>query len=167
VRSCKVINIHLVHLAKQAAAEGESAAQSISADDFLPVLIFVVLQAKVPHLYSNVQYIMRYRHHTRMVSEAAYHFTNLSSVVAFFEHCSAGDFSIDTKQYDTHMAGFHEAAAPSTQSVDQQARTAEAVALPHRFVDSELSDLRVGDVKILLAEYKLLARAFDELNARP
>ena len=37
-------------------------------------------------------------------------------------------------------------------------------AIGRRFVECELKDLRVGDVKLLLAEYKLLAAAFDALQ---
>eukprot|EP01052_Picozoa_sp_SAG31_P040096 SAG31_NODE_5722_length_2359_cov_81.762832_2_plen_77_part_00 len=61
------------------------------------------------------------------------------------------------------MAGFHEAAATATDAeLCQQA--VKAVSLPHRFIDCELKDIRVGDVKLLLQEYKLLARAFDALQ---
>lgn len=65
----------------------------------------MVIHARVPNLYSNVQFIMRYRHQSRMVGEAAYHFTNLNSVVCFLENCSAGDFSIDPEAYYASMAG--------------------------------------------------------------
>ena len=118
---------------------------------------------QVPHLYSNVQHIARYRHHSRLISEAAYHFTNLASVVTFFENCSAGDFSIDAALYNAHMASFHQTAEAAT-GAELCAQAVGAVVQPHRFVDCELKDIRVGDVKLLLQEYKLLARAFDALQ---
>ena len=47
------------------------------ADDFLPVLISVVIHANVPRLASNLLYIERFRMQSRMVSESAYFFTQL------------------------------------------------------------------------------------------
>ena len=47
------------------------------ADDFLPVLIYVVIHANPPQLASNLEYIQRFRMHSRMASESAYFFTQL------------------------------------------------------------------------------------------
>ena len=47
------------------------------ADDFLPVLIYVVIHANPPQLVSNLLYIERFRMHSRMQSESAYFFTQL------------------------------------------------------------------------------------------
>merc|ERR1712216_999261 len=88
---CKALNVHLIQAANSAATDpsgGVTAAHTagmgaISADDFLPVLIYVALHARVAHLHSNVMYIARYRHPSRLQGEAAYNLTNLSSVVAF------------------------------------------------------------------------------------
>ena len=49
------------------------------ADDFLPVLIYVVIHANPPQLASNLEYIQRFRMHSRMASESAYFFTQLVS----------------------------------------------------------------------------------------
>lgn len=187
---CRVVNMHLREAADRAAAAAAAAGgggngalgQSISADDFLPAFIFVVVHARVPHLYSNVHYIMRYRHPSRMVGEAAYHLTNLSSVLAFLENCGAGDFS-QCGEYDAHMGpelGGRLAADGGGAASGGGSSTGEggggdaateaavsAVALPHTLVDHDVADLRVGDVPQLLAEYKRLARAFDLLTAAP
>lgn len=47
------------------------------ADDFLPVLIYVVIQANPPKLASNLEYIQRFRTHSLMAAEFAYFFTQL------------------------------------------------------------------------------------------
>ena len=62
------------------------------ADDFLPVLIYVVIHANPPQLASNLEYIQRFRMHSRMVSESAYFFTQLVGyrlpVTACISFCS-------------------------------------------------------------------------------
>ena len=50
---------------------------SAGADDFLPVLIYVVIHANPPQLASNLLYIERFRMQSRMQSESAYFFTQL------------------------------------------------------------------------------------------
>ena len=55
----------------------KSACVGTGADDFLPVLIFVVIHATPPQLASNLEYIQRFRMQSRMASESAYFFTQL------------------------------------------------------------------------------------------
>jgi hypothetical protein len=52
-------------------------ARAAGADDFLPVLIFVVVHAAPPQLASNLEYVQRFRMQSRMASESAYFFTQL------------------------------------------------------------------------------------------
>lgn len=52
----------------------------LSADSFMPLLIYVVLQANPDHLVSNVQYILRFRNQEKLGGEAGYY---LSSLVSF------------------------------------------------------------------------------------
>ncbi|KAK9452269.1 uncharacterized protein V1518DRAFT_425215 [Limtongia smithiae] len=58
---------------------------SSSADFVLPVLIFAVIQADPPCIYSNLSYIQRFRSQKTNQGETAYCLTNFAAVVAFLE----------------------------------------------------------------------------------
>jgi len=48
-----------------------------SADAFVPLLIYTVLQANPDHLVSNVQYILRFRNQDKLGGEAGYYISSL------------------------------------------------------------------------------------------
>lgn len=48
-----------------------------SADSFVPLLIYVVLQARPDHLVSNIQYILRFRNQDKLGGEAGYYLSSL------------------------------------------------------------------------------------------
>lgn len=48
-----------------------------SADSFVPLLIYTVLQANPEHLVSNVQYILRFRNQDKLGGEAGYYISSL------------------------------------------------------------------------------------------
>lgn len=48
-----------------------------SADSFMPLLIYVVLQSNPEHLVSNVQYILRFRNQEKLGGEAGYYLSSL------------------------------------------------------------------------------------------
>jgi len=48
-----------------------------SADSFVPLLIYTVLQANPDHLVSNVQYILRFRNQDKLGGEAGYYISSL------------------------------------------------------------------------------------------
>ncbi|XP_020269939.1 vacuolar protein sorting-associated protein 9A-like isoform X2 [Asparagus officinalis] len=69
------------------------------ADEFLPVLIYVTIKANPPQLHSNLLYIQRYRRQSRLVSEAAYFFTNILSAESFIWNIDAQSLSMDEAEY--------------------------------------------------------------------
>lgn len=73
------------------------------ADDFLPVLIYVTIKANPPQLHSNLLYIQQYRRQSRLVSEAAYFFTNLVSAESFIKNMDAKSLSMDEREFEKSM----------------------------------------------------------------
>lgn len=55
----------------------KNAKSDTSADSFMPLLIYVVLQANPEHLVSNVQYILRFRNQEKLAGEAGYYLSSL------------------------------------------------------------------------------------------
>lgn len=56
-----------------------------SADSFMPMLIYVVLQSNPEHLVSNVQYILRFRNQDKLGGEAGYYLSSLVSFAIFYQ----------------------------------------------------------------------------------
>ncbi|MED6167246.1 Vacuolar protein sorting-associated protein 9A [Stylosanthes scabra] len=73
------------------------------ADDFLPVLIYVTIKANPPQLHSNLKFIQLYRWQAKLVSEAAYYFTNLVSAMAFIVDLNATSLSMDEEKFEECM----------------------------------------------------------------
>lgn len=94
---CRVINNLLLN-ASMASKENPP-----GADNFLPVLIYVTIKANPPLLHSNLLYIQRYRQQSRLVSEAAYYFTNLVSAESFIANLDAGSLSMDKEEFERSM----------------------------------------------------------------
>ncbi|WOL01125.1 vacuolar protein sorting-associated protein 9A-like [Canna indica] len=94
---CKVINNLLLN------ASIASNENPPGADEFLPVLIFVTIKANPPQLHSNLLYIQRYRRQSRLVSEAAYFFTNILSAESFIWNIDAQALSMNEIEFQKKM----------------------------------------------------------------
>ena len=77
------------------------------ADEFFPVLIFVTLQAAPAGLHASLQYIARFRHPSKLVSEAAYYLTNLQSVMSFISNIQPEQLTIEPADYERGLAATH------------------------------------------------------------
>lgn len=70
-----------------------------SADNFLPLFIFMLIKACPPHLHLNIEYIKLARHPSKLVAEAFYYFTHLVSSLAFVMTIDHTHLSIEEKEY--------------------------------------------------------------------
>lgn len=61
------------------------------------------MQANPPQLHSNLLYIQRYRRQSRLVSEAAYFFTNILSAESFIWSIDAKSLSMDENEFKRNM----------------------------------------------------------------
>lgn len=86
----------------------------VSADQFLPVLVFVVIQANPPMLPADMKYLTRFSNPRRLMSgETGYYFTNLSCALEFIEKASGASLNISEEEFTRYMNG---EAVPKTKS---------------------------------------------------
>lgn len=93
-----------------------SLASNAGADDFFPVLLYVVVKALPPNLDSNLQYIQRFRRSSRLAAESAYFLTHLISATHFLEKVDASQLNIDPATYARLVNGPGAAAEPASTS---------------------------------------------------
>ena len=79
-----------------------SSEKTISADCFLPALIYVVLKAKPPRLHSNIQFLS---HFSQPNGEELYYLANLDSAVRFIELLQAEHLGLSTNDFSLYMRG--------------------------------------------------------------
>ncbi|POS85699.1 hypothetical protein EPUL_002795 [Erysiphe pulchra] len=110
---CKVIFGLLKHLKSDS-----------SADSFMPLLIYVVLQANPEHLVSNVQYILRFRNQEKLVGEVGYYLSSLLGAVHFIENLDRTTLTISDDDFEKNVE-----AAVSAIAEKHQAQTHESISL--------------------------------------
>ncbi|TDZ20835.1 Vacuolar protein sorting-associated protein 9a [Colletotrichum orbiculare MAFF 240422] len=74
-----------------------------SADSFMPLLIYVVLQANPEHLVSNVQYILRFRNQEKLGGEAGYYLSSLMGVIQFIENMDRTTLTITDDEFEKNV----------------------------------------------------------------
>ncbi|KAH7328721.1 hypothetical protein B0I35DRAFT_473398 [Stachybotrys elegans] len=104
-----------------------------SADSFMPLLIYVVLQSNPEHLVSNVQYILRFRNQEKLGGEAGYYLSSLMGAIQFVENLDRTTLTITDEEFEKNVeaavsaiAEKHQAESPRPQ---QQTAYNEKVSL--------------------------------------
>lgn len=100
LNASRVINDVLKRTFEDAGVAG----RPLSADDFLPLLIFTVISANPPRLHSNVEFVAAFRHPSRLVAEDAYFLTALQSAIAFLNEATAKVLEVSEDEFNRHCA---------------------------------------------------------------
>ncbi|KAL9065251.1 MAG: hypothetical protein Q9157_007540 [Trypethelium eluteriae] len=74
-----------------------------SADSFVPLLIYTVLQANPDHLVSNVQYILRFRNQDKLGGEAGYYMSSLMGAVQFIENLDRTSLTVSNEEFEKNV----------------------------------------------------------------
>ncbi|MCJ1312873.1 hypothetical protein MMC25_006549 [Agyrium rufum] len=74
-----------------------------SADSFVPLLIYVVLQANPEHLVSNVQYIWRFRNQEKLGGEAGYYLSSLLGAIQFIENLDRTALTVSDDDFEKYV----------------------------------------------------------------
>lgn len=74
-----------------------------NADSFVPLLICVLLNAKVKCLPSNLAYIERFRNSDFLIGEASYYVSTLQIACDFVRDVSRGQLTITDEEYERNM----------------------------------------------------------------
>ncbi|KAK9110150.1 hypothetical protein Sjap_018210 [Stephania japonica] len=139
---CRVINNLLLN------ASIASKENPPGADEFLPVLIYVTIKANPPQLHSNLLYIQRYRRQSRLVSEAAYFFTNMLSAASFITNIDAKSISMNENEFEKNMesaralqSGLSTNVDISNQASEDRDTSIESMEYKHLNVKNEFDNL--------------------------
>ncbi|KAF2010257.1 hypothetical protein BU24DRAFT_428259 [Aaosphaeria arxii CBS 175.79] len=74
-----------------------------SADAFVPLLIYTVLQANPDHLVSNVQYILRFRNQDKLGGEAGYYISSLMGAIQFIEGLDKTSLTVSDEEFEKNV----------------------------------------------------------------
>eukprot|EP00419_Tripos_fusus_P024248 CAMPEP_0172699982 /NCGR_PEP_ID=MMETSP1074-20121228/30582_1 /TAXON_ID=2916 /ORGANISM="Ceratium fusus, Strain PA161109" /LENGTH=535 /DNA_ID=CAMNT_0013521281 /DNA_START=62 /DNA_END=1666 /DNA_ORIENTATION=+ len=102
LNACRVITDILRRTRRgQSGLQGK---RPLSADDFLPLLIFLLIRANPPRLHSNAEYIATFRHPSRLVGEDAYFVTTLLSAKEFLVSARPDAFEVSLDEFNERFA---------------------------------------------------------------
>ena len=77
-----------------------SGSGGVGTDDSLPIVIYVVLKAKPQRLYSNLNYISKFRHQSKMIGLKGFVFQQFQSAASFIEYLDRTSLTVDGQDYD-------------------------------------------------------------------
>lgn len=74
-----------------------------SADEFMPILIYVVIRAQPKNIISNVNYIQRFRNGDKLNGESGYYLSSLSGAISFIETLDRSQLSITDEEFEQNV----------------------------------------------------------------
>jgi hypothetical protein len=77
--------------------------QEENADSFVPLLIYVLLYSKVKHLYSNLQYIERFRNQEFLIGETSYYVSTMQIACNFIINITQDQLTITEDEYNEQI----------------------------------------------------------------
>lgn len=78
--------------------------QETNADEFIPILIFVIINAKIDHLISNIHYIENFRGLEWLNrGETSYYISSIEGAISFIQNLGIDDLVISQDEYEAHM----------------------------------------------------------------
>ncbi|RMZ70595.1 guanine nucleotide exchange factor Vps9 [Pyrenophora seminiperda CCB06] len=99
-----------------------------SADAFVPLLIYTVLQANPDHLVSNVQYILRFRNQDKLGGEAGYYISSLMGAVQFIEGLDKTSLTVSDEEFEKNVEAAVSAIAERHAAEEAEAESSNAAA---------------------------------------
>lgn len=114
LNACRVIDeVFKLTMAEEVDTGAGGPVRQLSADDFLPILIYTVIKANPQRLPSNLAFVETFRHPGLFVAEDAYFFTALQSAVFFVKEIGYQKLDVTSEEFDALYA---EALAASEQA---------------------------------------------------
>ncbi|QCD95411.1 hypothetical protein DEO72_LG6g104 [Vigna unguiculata] len=150
-------------------------------DLFLLVCHF---QANPSKLHSNLKFIKLFRRQEKLISEAEYYFTNLVSATSFIVDLNAKSLSMDENKFEESMQAAklmnkvtNESSSTCQMSQQQNNECSFSEKMPHKpnatgvfevlehgsnypYMEAKSKGLTVGDVEMLLSDYKDLVNKY-------
>lgn len=74
--------------------------EEMNADTLMPLVIVCLVRARPEKLYSNLQYISRFRNQAYLTSGTSYNLTTLTAALSFIEKLDKSALVIEEEQYD-------------------------------------------------------------------
>jgi len=102
LNACRVIT-DILKLTRRGQS-GLQGKRPLSADDFLPLLIYLLVRANPPRLHSNAEYIATFRHPSRLTGEDAYFVTTLLSAKEFLVTARPDAFEVTLDEFNERFA---------------------------------------------------------------
>lgn len=81
------------------------AGSAVSADDSLPIIIYVVVKAQPERMHSNLNYISRFRDQEKMMSKSGFCFSQIQSAIEFIERVREHRLNLTPEEFNRRMEG--------------------------------------------------------------